>query len=440
MAQWNALGLAPSRLCTDAEFIRRASIDITGTLPTAEQVRRLRRRQSPDKRPRLVDDLLERPEYADYFAIKWADILRNKREQQRELSAVDLSILRLDPPPDRPRTPPSIEFTRQILAASGTPETAPATVWYRDLSQPDQFVDDAAQVFLGMRLQCAKCHHHPFEKWSQDDYYGFAAFFGRVGRKDALASKKSGRDELVIFNQRGAAGPQPQDRPARWPRRRSASAEPVDVAPTEDPRDVLVDWLAEDREPVSSPPPSSTATGPTSSAEGWSSRSTTCARRTRRPTPHCSTPCAEDFVAHGYDLKHLIRTICNSRLYGLSQPAERDERAGHPELRPLLPEADDRRGPARRHGPRHRVPNRFDGLPVGTRAIELPDESVRSDFLDTFGRPQRETACSCERIADASLSQSLMLLNSAIVQARLADDSGRRRRTGRRTRGRSRRR
>src|SRR5690606_14253416 len=116
------------------------------------------------------------------------------------------------------RNVPFDEFTRQVVAAVGTPETAPATVWYRELRQPDQFVDDAAQVFLGMRLQCAKCHHHPFEAWSEDDYYGFAAVFGRVGRKTSLAAQKAGREELVIFTKRSGQVPNPKTGQAMEPR------------------------------------------------------------------------------------------------------------------------------------------------------------------------------------------------------------------------------
>ncbi|QDV33979.1 DUF1549 and DUF1553 domain-containing protein [Tautonia plasticadhaerens] len=422
LAQWRELGLTPSDVCSDEEFIRRAALDITGTLPTVAEVDAFLADEAPDKRARLVDELLGRPEYAATFAVKWAEILRNKRGgnasyQRSTYRFYDWIRRQID------RNTPFDEFTRRILAASGTPETAPATAWYRNLTQPDQFVDDAAQVFLGMRLQCAKCHHHPFEAWSEDDYYGFAAFFGRVGRKDSTAAGKDGRDELVIFTRRSGQVPNPKTGQVMEPRGLGEPA-PIAVPPTEDPRDALVDWLAD---------PENDFFAPAVVNRYWAhffSRGLVEPIDDLRATNPATNPAlmealCDDFVASGYDLKHLIRTICNSRLYGLSSL-------------PNGTNADDTQSFARFYPKRMGaevlldamarvtgVPNRFDGLPAGTRAIELPDESVRSDFLDTFGRPRRETACECERVGDASLSQSLMLLNSTDIQSRLADDSGR---------------
>ncbi len=204
LKQWKALGIAPSDPCTDAEFIRRASLDVTGTLPTPAEIKAFVTDTAPDKRPRLIDRLLERPEYASFFAVKWADILRNKREGNRIVRRGTFTFydwiresLAKNTPYDR--------FVRSILAASGTPTTAPAVQWYQRLKQTDAFVDDTAQVFLGMRLQCAKCHHHPFEKWGQDDYYGFAAFFGRIGRKPSPAGRMNGRSEEIIFAARSGS-------------------------------------------------------------------------------------------------------------------------------------------------------------------------------------------------------------------------------------------
>ncbi|RUL86926.1 DUF1549 domain-containing protein [Tautonia sociabilis] len=422
MAQWRELGLAPSDLCSDEEFIRRASLDITGTLPSTAEVEAFLADDRSDKRARLVDALLDRPEYAETFAIKWADILRNKRAgnaryQRSTYRFYDWIRRQLD------QNTPFDEFTRQILAANGSPETTPATVWYRDLKQPDQFVDDSAQVFLGMRLQCAKCHHHPFETWSQDDYYGFAAFFGRIGRKQSLAAQQAGRDELVIFTKRSGRVPNPKTGQPMEPRA-LGEPEPAAVSPLEDPREALVDWLAA---------PENRFFAPAVVNRYWAHffgrglvEPIDDLRETNPPTnPALMQALSDDFIASGYDLKHLIRTLCTSRLYSLSSlPNEtnRDDTQGFSRFYPkrmsaevLLDAISSVTG----------VPNRFEGLPVGFRAISLPDEAVTSDFLDTFGRPRRETACECERVADASLSQSLMLLNSVEIQSRLSDDSGR---------------
>jgi hypothetical protein len=419
--QWRSLGLLPSEGCTDAEFIRRASIDIIGSLPTADEVKSFVADAGQDKRAKLVDRLLSRPEYATFFATKWADILRNKRENnpqfqngtyrfhdwiQRSLAA----------------NVPYDQFARAILAATGSPELAPQVNWYRRLKTSDAFVDDTAQVFLGMRLQCAKCHHHPFEKWSQDDYYGFAAFFARVGRKPALAGQRAGRMDESIFNSRSGEVRHPKSGKKMEPKGLGDAV--VNVSLSEDPRQKLVDWMADAKNPyfaravvnrywahflgrgLCEPMDDLRVTNPPSN-------------------PELLDGLAEDFIKSGYDLKHLIRAICGSRVYGLSSI-------------PNDTNAKDKQSFAR-HYPRRLAaevlldaishvsgaPTQFPGLPPGTRAIELPDESVGSTFLDTFGRPKRDTACECERVTDASLGQSLMLLNSNEVQQKLTNTGGR---------------
>ncbi len=191
LKQWKTLGVAPSPVCGDDEFIRRTSIDINGTLPTAQEVKAFIADSDRAKRSKLVDKLLDRPEYAAYFAIKWADILRNKREGRADVQSSTYNFhdwIR----ESLAKNVPYDQFVRGILAASGSSETAPPVQWYRKLRETTAFVDDTAQVFLGMRLQCAKCHHHPFEKWSQHDYYGFAAFFARVGRKADVKAQRKG--------------------------------------------------------------------------------------------------------------------------------------------------------------------------------------------------------------------------------------------------------
>jgi Protein of unknown function (DUF1549)/Protein of unknown function (DUF1553) len=420
--RWKALGIRPSQLCTDAEFIRRATLDITGTLPTKDELAAFVADANPAKRDHLIDLLLERPEYAEYFAIKWSDILRNKREgdakkQKSTYGFYDWIRRQIA------QNTSYDQFARRVIAASGSPQTAPAVVWYRSLKKPDEFVDDAAQVFLGMRLQCAKCHHHPFEKWSQDDYYGFAAFFAQVGRKPSIVGTKAGRDETVIFHQPNGGVTNPKSGKAMKPRGLGAP-EPLQLAPSIDPREKLVDWMVDPTNPFFAKAVVN---------RYWShffGRGLVEPIDDLRETNPAANPIlldalAADFSANGFDLRRLVRTICTSRLYGLSSlPNESNAR--------------DKQSFARRYPQRMSaevlldaiasvtaVPTTFQGLPAGTRAIQLPDESVGSDFLDTFGRPKRDTACECERISDASLSQSLMLLNSNEVQSKLASGEGR---------------
>ncbi len=175
------LGIPASDLCDDATFLRRVSLDITGLLPSEEEVRTFLADQSPDKRDRLIDRLLDSTAYADHFANKWNFVLRNKREGGDDAPGTMLfhqwlwSQIYDNTPYD--------QFVRSIVTASGDPQTNPAVVWYRDVDTTEEQVEDTAQLFLGLRIQCARCHHHPFEKWSQDDYYGMAAFYNRVGKK-----------------------------------------------------------------------------------------------------------------------------------------------------------------------------------------------------------------------------------------------------------------
>jgi Protein of unknown function (DUF1553)/Protein of unknown function (DUF1549) len=419
--QWKALGIAPSELCADAEFIRRASIDVTGTLPTADEVKSFVAEPGADKRARLIERLLERPEYAAHFATKWADVLRNKRENNPQFQNATYRFhdwirasLAANLPYDR--------FVRSILAATGSPEVTPAVSWHRRLRTSDAFVDDTAQVFLGMRLQCAKCHHHPFEKWSQDDYYGFAAYFGRVGRKPSLAAQRAGRMEDAIFLAKSGEVRHPKSGKVIEPKALGGVA--ASIGTSEDPRQKLVDWMAEPSNPyfaravvnrywahffgrgLCEPMDDLRVTNPPSN-------------------PELLDGLAADFIKSGYDLKHLIRVISGSRVYGLSSV-------------PNETNAKDKQSFAR-HYPRRlsaevlldavsRVsgsPTAFAGMPAGTRAIELPDESVGSTFLDAFGRPKRDTACECERVTDATLGQSLMMLNSNDVQSKIAASGGR---------------
>src|SRR5262249_7990957 len=181
-AKWKELGIVPADLCSDEQFIRRVTLDLTGTLPTPEQVKTFLADPNPSKRDALVDALLETPEYAYSFANKWADVLRIKRRGQPGRAFGTFAFhdwIRDAVARDKPYS----QFVREILASNGGEAESPPTVWYKEVTTPEQFVDDVAQVFLGLRMACAQCHHHPYEKWSQDDYWGMAAFYGRVGRK-----------------------------------------------------------------------------------------------------------------------------------------------------------------------------------------------------------------------------------------------------------------
>ena len=309
LKKWRELGIVPSALCSDEEFIRRVTIDICGTLPTPEEVRRFVADRDPKKREKLVDRLLERPEYADYFALKWADILRVVRGRDQENRYGTYAFHRWIRDQIR-RDVPYDQFVLGILAAQGDMRTHPPVAWYRQVRTVEQAVDDTAQVFLGLRIQCARCHHHPFEKWSQDDYYGFAAFFARVARKPGRI-----RQEEVIYVNPSGTVRHPKTGKVMKPK--GLDGPELDVPPDEDPRVYLVQWLRDPDNPffaravcnrywahffgkgIVDPEDDMRVTNPPSN-------------------PELLEALARDFIEHGFSLKHLVRTICTSRTYQLS--------------------------------------------------------------------------------------------------------------------------
>ncbi len=235
-AQLKQLGMPSSKLCDDATFIRRVSVDIIGRLPSAEEAKQFLADSDTAKREKLVDRLLASTAYADYFANKWSAVLRNKRRMDTHARGTYLfhSWIRQNLHENRPYD----QFVREIIAASGEVGENPPVVWYREVKDSVQQLEDTAQLFLGMRLQCAHCHHHPFEKWSQQDYFGFNAFFSRVGRKPG---QQPGEER--VFHQRGAA--QATNTKTGQPVKPTGlDSSPMDLTADEDPRHALVDWMA----------------------------------------------------------------------------------------------------------------------------------------------------------------------------------------------------
>ena len=240
------LGVPPSELCDDATFLRRVSIDITGTLPTEEEVRNFLNDPDPKKRDKLINELLDSPEYVDYFANKWNFVLRNKKQRNEDQPGTYSfhqwiwNSLYENKPYD--------QFVREIVTASGDSSIHPPVVWYREVTTTEEQVEDVAQLFLGVRIQCARCHHHPFERWSQNDYYGMAAFFSRVGRKNLAAGESTQAREKRIFHNEGQArATNPRSKAALSPT--GLGSEPLEIPDYEDPREKLADWMADPKNP-----------------------------------------------------------------------------------------------------------------------------------------------------------------------------------------------
>lgn len=427
--KWRELGLVPSELCTDEEFIRRVYVDITGTLPTPAQRAAFLDDRTPNKRDLLVDALVDSPEYGYTFANKWADILRVKRGNIPARAYGTFSFhnwiresLTLDMPYD--------EFARNILMATGDENHCPPTVWYKDQLTPDQFVDNTSQVFLGVRLQCAQCHHHPYEKWSPDDYWGLAAYFGRLGRKTVpvpgLAGQNAQQQRQILFVRN--SGTVINKRTNKTAVMKPLDGEPVFVASDEDPRQKLAEWLTAPQNPYFA---RAVANRYWAHFFGRGLVDPLDDMRVTNPpsNPELLDALAKELVDHKYSLKHLVRVICKSHTYQLSSvPNDFNKHDKHTYAR-YYPK---RLSAEVLYDAVNQVTNglpTFPGLPsdrhAPTRAIMLPDESYQSYFLDVFGRPQRLSSCECERVSEANLAQVLHLLNSEDVQTKLSRTGGR---------------
>lgn len=410
----NRMRISPSELCTDQEFIRRVYLDSIGVLPRPEETRAFLADSSSDRRAKVVDRLLTRPEFFDFWTLKFADILRaNGRLIQPKGAYVFNRWIRTN----LERNTPIDQFVRELLTADGSTYKNPAANYYRISRDPENSVETTAQLFLGVRIQCAKCHNHPFERWTQDDYYGFAAFFSQIGRKKGTLP-----EEEIVYGTRSGDVRQPRTGQVMKPK---ALGGPVLEDPkVPDRRTQLASWL----------------TGPSNPffAKSLVNRIWyhLVGRGIVEPVDDFrdSNPASNDelidgltadFVHNGFDLKKLIRSILTSRTYQLS--ARTNELNGDDNiyfshsLTKLLPAEVLLDAISTVTG----TDTPFDGLPKGARATQIPDGKMENPFLKTFGRPARELACECERESDSNLSQALQLIGGATVNGKLRDDNGR---------------
>lgn len=412
------LGLPPSDLCDDPTFLRRVSIDIAGRLPTLEETNAFIADTTEDKRARKIDELLASPAYADYFAGKWSAILRNKRKNasQAHGSFTFHSWIR----EALNRNVPYNEFVNDFVSATGEVSENPPVVWYRNVKDRKEQLQDVAQIFLGVRLQCAQCHHHPYEKWSQDDYYGFEAFFSTIGRKPGAQP-----GEELIYHKRSAASAQ-NPRTGKSIKPTPLGEEPLQLAPHQDPRQSLADWMVNEKNPffakmlVNRYWKHFFSRGLVDPEDDM--------RVTNPPThPKLLNDLAQHFVDSRYDMKELVRTICNSRTYQLSAIPNQYNRKDQQNYSRFYP----RRLPAEiLLDGINQVTNakeKFTGQPQGVRAVQLPDDlfTKNSYFLSVFGRPDMNSACECERADDVNLAQALHLVNSKNIRNKLAADNTR---------------
>ncbi|WP_435015623.1 DUF1549 and DUF1553 domain-containing protein [Tundrisphaera sp. TA3] len=418
-AKLRKLGLTPSARSGDASFLRRAHLDVIGRLPTADEARAFLADPAPDKRARLVDRLLERPEYADHWANKWMDLLRPNPYRVGIKAVLNLdgwirSAFRDNMPYD--------EFARQVVTARGSTFEPGAATIFRDRREPQEVAPMISQLFLGVRLDCAKCHHHPFEPMGQEQFYEFAAFFARVGRKGTgLSPPISGGEEIVYAASTGSVS-HPLTGQVMEPKPLYGSA-PIGDDPDDDLRDALARWMTA---------PDNRHFARVMANRVWADLMgrgiVDPVDDLRATNPPSNGPLldalADDFRRHGYDIKHLIRTIMASETYGLSsEPTDRNladarnfSRHYRQRLRAevLLDATTDVTG----------VSEKFAAAPPETRSTAIWTHRVSSLFLDTFGRPDPNQDPPCERTSDSTVVQALHLMNAPGLHLKVAADEG----------------
>jgi hypothetical protein len=418
-AKLRSLGITPSAPTDDARFLRRVHLDLIGRLPSPDEVRAFLSDSSPGKRAAVVDALLQRPEYADHWSAQWADLLRPNPYRVGIKAVLNYDNWIRD---SFRKNKPYDQFVRELITAQGSTWRNGAATMFRDRRTPEEITTMVSQLFLGIRLECAKCHHHPFEKWGQDDFYSFAAFFGQVGFKGTgLSPPISGGEEMVLASSRRGGG-------VKHPlTQQDMSPRPLfgDVPAGEgDPRERLASWITTGDNPFFS---QVLVNRVWAELMGRGLVDPVDDLRVSNPASNGQLleALAVDFRSHGYDVKHLLRTICTSHVYGLSSiPSERN--------------VSDTRNYSRHYRTRIRaevlldavtdvtaVAETFRGAPAGARANQLWTTRVQSVFLDTFGRPNPNQDPPCERTPDSTVTQALHLMNAPQLQERVTSDAGR---------------
>ena len=410
-ARWRDLHLVPSELCSDEVYLRRAYIDLIGQLPTQQDRAEFLADMDPDKRNKVVENLLSRPEFQDMWVMKWAEML-----QIRTVNGVSPKGLQLYDRWLRERIHAGVtidQVVQELIPATGGTFDNPATSYYQTETTPQLLAENMAQAFLGTRIQCAQCHNHPFDRWTMDDYYGFAAFFSQVGYKQAQDPR-----EIMIFNAATGQLKHPVDDRPVVPTYLGAG--PAELTAGADYREVLARWLASDANPAFA---SNVANVVWAHFFGVGIVDPVDDIRVSNPpsNPALLNRLGQKLSEYRYDIKPLIRDLCLSRTYQLATTRNAsnalDERHfSHGRIRRMRAEVllDCLNQVTE-------TTVEFRGLPRGSRAIQIADGATPNYFLSTFGRASRTTACSCEVKTSPTLSQALHLLNGESTTGKIAD-------------------
>ncbi len=399
-AKLKKLRIAPSELCSDEVFIRRVYLDIVGLLPTPEEYERFMNNPDPKKRDKLVDELLGRKEFVEIWVMKWAELLQIKSSQQVSYKAMLLYYNWLQ---ERiGNNVPIDQMVQELLAAKGGTFKSPATNYYQNETDILKVSENVAQVFMGMRIQCAQCHNHPFDRWTMDDYYSFAAFFSQIGRKGGEDPR-----ETIVFNSGGGEVAHPVG--GRQMKPKFLGGAVPDVA-GKDRREVMAKWLASPENPYFA---TNLANIVWAHFFGQGVIHEVDDVRVSNPAsnPELLAELGKRFTEYKYDFKKLVRDICTSRTYQL---ATQENESNKGDTRNFA------RGSIRRMRAEvlldivsqvTETKNKFGGLPLGARAVQIADGGASTYFLSTFGRATRESVCSCEVKMEPTLSQALHLMN-----------------------------
>jgi len=408
-----ALRIAPSEPATDREFIRRAFLDAMGVLPTAQEVERFVSDTAPDKRARLVDALLGREEFVDYWTNRWSDVLLVSSAKLASNAMWSFhNWIREGVAANKPWD----RFVREIITAAGNTLDNGAANYYVIHKETTDLNENASMAFLGMSITCARCHNHPLEKWTQKQYYEMANLFARVGLKNGTRPG----DVQVYSNPTGDVNHPRLGRPLP-PRPLDGEAIPLDAA--KDRREHLAEWLTSPANPyfaralVNRVWKNFMGRGLVEAVDDM--------RATNPPSnEELLAALTKDFVGHGFDVKYLIRTVMNSAAYQRSSRAnetnKQDERYYSRYIIKRLPAEAMLDAVAQVTG----VPTEFPGYPAGMRAVQLPDARVNSYFLQIFGRPPRVITCECERSSEPSVTQALHIINGETINQKLRAPGG----------------
>ncbi len=412
----SALRLWPSQISTDGEYARRLTLDLTGGLPSPEELKVFIADKSPEKRTKLIDALMTKPEFIDYWTYKWCDLLRVNRgtlkdkgmwafyEWVRQCVAQNMGW---------------DEMARQVLTARGNTFLDGPANFFRTSQKTEEMAENVSQGFLGIRVQCARCHNHPLEKWTQNEYYGMANLLARVGRK--VNNDPWVNDEMTVYNT--STGDLIQPRLNRIIDPKPLGGPILAANAPRERRSFLAEWMTR---------PDNWFFSHCMVNRVWAHfmgrglvEAVDDLRETNPPTnPALFDALAEDFVKHKFDLRYLMRRIVTSKVYQQSSeqnPRNRQDDRYYSRYFVKRLTAEELLDALGKVTGEQEI---FPGIPVGYRAEQLPDTHVRSDFLDSFGRPARQITCECERSQEPSMSQALVFINGDTLNKKVAADGG----------------